>query len=83
MRADGSDKRRLTPGRYFDEQPTYSPNGKLIVFFRFEFHESGLEGLGTFTMGANGKNVRKIDDGIGDRLDWQPLGGDQLWQPFP
>jgi TolB protein len=76
MSADGSDKRRLTLGRYIDRQPTYSPNGKRIVFFRYTFHETGLEGLGTFTMGIHGKNLRMIDDGIGDRLDWQPLPRD-------
>jgi TolB protein len=73
MRVDGSDKRRLTHGLYFDQQPTYSPNGKRIVFFRFEFHETGLKALGTFIIDANGKHVHKIDDGVGDRLDWQPL----------
>jgi TolB protein len=73
MRAGGTDKRRLTPGHYFDEQPTYSPNGKRIVFYRFAFSESGLKAIGTFTIGIRGKNLRKLDDGIGDRLDWQPL----------
>jgi Tol biopolymer transport system component len=72
MRADGSDRRRLTH-EYIDHQPTYSPDGKRIVFFRFLFHETGVEALGTFTIGTDGKHLRKIDDGVGDRLDWQPL----------
>jgi Tol biopolymer transport system component len=69
MRADGSEKRRLTRNRSADGEPSWSPDGTKIVFTR-----SRAGGYGSlFLMEASGQNVRRLTRG--------PYDGGPAWSP--
>ncbi|MBR9862279.1 MAG: Tol-Pal system protein TolB [Rhodobacteraceae bacterium] len=57
MRTDGSQEKLLT-GSFLDEGPTWSPNGRVIMFFRETQGESGAPAL--YSMDVTGQNLRKI-----------------------
>jgi len=55
MNADGSGMRSLTP-KGFNGEPSWSPNGKLIVFDTLRFGKQAILSV----MAANGSRVRKL-----------------------
>ncbi|MDR6263952.1 Tol-Pal system beta propeller repeat protein TolB [Roseobacter sp. N2S] len=57
MQTDGSRERLLT-GSFLDEGPTWSPNGRVIMFFRETQGEAGAPGL--YSMDVTGQNLRRI-----------------------
>ena len=57
MRTDGSQERLLT-GSFLDEGPTWSPNGRVIMFFRETSGASGAPSL--YSVDITGQNLRKI-----------------------
>jgi Tol biopolymer transport system component len=67
MHADGSDQRRLTSVIGYDGGPFFSPDGKRIVWRRFD--ESGLI-ANVWTMNLDGSDQRQITD-FGS-MSWAP-----------
>jgi len=69
MRADGSEQRRLTNAPGYDGGPFFFPDGKRIVWRRFD-----LQGLvaDVWTMNADGTDQRQI-------TDFQSMS----WAPYP
>jgi Tol biopolymer transport system component len=67
MRADGKDARRLTSTAKTDDHPSWSADGKRIVFAR----EGAL-----FVVPAGGGAVRRVGRGFGNAADpaWSPDG---------
>jgi len=59
MNADGSRKRNLTPDRGFDDNPTWSPDGRRIAFLRvtgsYRHH-----GYHLYAVNADGSGLRKL-----------------------
>jgi Tol biopolymer transport system component len=59
MNADGSDLRQLTGGRFYDSHPSFSPDGRRIVFQRavetnpeFDLYSVGVDGYGLLQLTA-------------------------------
>jgi Tol biopolymer transport system component len=67
MRADGSGQKRLTSVQGYDGGPFFSPDGKRIIWRRFD--ETGLI-ANVFTMNPDGTDVRQITD-FG-AMSWAP-----------
>jgi Tol biopolymer transport system component len=67
MRADGSEQRRLTNVVGYDGGPFFSPDGKRIIWRRFDV--TGLI-ANVFTMNPDGSDVRQITD-FG-AMSWAP-----------
>jgi Tol biopolymer transport system component len=67
MRADGSGQKRLTNVPGYDGGPFFSPDGKRIIWRRFD--TSGLI-ANVFTMNPDGSDVRQITD-FG-AMSWAP-----------
>lgn len=67
MRADGSGQKRLTSVSGYDGGPFFSPDGKRIIWRRFD--TSGLI-ANVFTMNPDGSDVRQITD-FG-AMSWAP-----------
>ncbi len=67
MHSDGSQVRRLTQHEGYDGGPFFSPDGKRIVWRRFD-----KEGVNAdiMTMNLNGQDVRQITDDFG--MAWAP-----------
>jgi TolB protein len=85
MRPDGSDLRRLTRNPYAgaecgcDGDPTFSPDGKQIVFARTRSESKGLGAL--FLMARDGSNPRRLTSwrfDPGAQLAWKPDGSQIL-----
>lgn len=57
MRTDGSGERLLT-GSQLEEGPTWSPNGRVIMFFRETPGAGG--GPGVYSVDVTGQNLRKV-----------------------
>jgi TolB protein len=61
MRPDGSQERLLSSS-FLDEGPTWSPNGRVIMFFRET--PGGAEGGGRssrlYSVDITGRNLRKV-----------------------
>ncbi len=57
MRIDGSQE-RLLAGSFLDEGPTWSPNGRVIMFFRETAGANGAPSL--YSVDVTGQNLRKI-----------------------
>ena len=71
MRPDGSGERILTEG-FHNEGPTWSPNGRVIMFFRDEPGENG--GPGLYSVDLTGYNEQPIDtQGFASDPAWSPL----------
>ncbi|HUF87312.1 MAG TPA: Tol-Pal system beta propeller repeat protein TolB [Thermohalobaculum sp.] len=71
MRTDGSDERLLTSS-FLDEGPTFSPNGRVIAFFRVQ---PGTEGRAQLmSVDITGRNLRAVEtpNGASDPA-WSPL----------
>jgi len=75
MRPDGSRERFLTES-FLDEGPTWSPNGRVLMFFRqVPFNERGEGGsYSIWTIDLTGRNERRIET-ESDASDpaWSPL----------
>jgi Tol biopolymer transport system component len=67
MRADGSGQKRLTTVPGYDGGPFFSPDGKRIIWRRFD--TSGLI-ANVFTMNPDGSDVRQVTD-FG-AMSWAP-----------
>ncbi len=67
MNSDGSDQTRLTHSPGYDGGPFFSPDGKRIVWRRFE--ENGAI-ADVYTMLSNGSDVRKITQF--NAMSWAP-----------
>jgi len=71
MRTDGTGERELT-GSFHDEAPTWSPNGRVLMFFREYPGSDRLPKL--FTIDVSGRNLRTVQtpQGASDPA-WSPL----------
>jgi TolB protein len=71
MRPDGSGERVLTEG-YHNEGPTWSPNGRVIIFFREAQGASG--GPSLYSIDLTGYNERRVQTpAFGSDPAWGPL----------
>lgn len=57
MRVDGSQE-KLLAGSFLDEGPTWSPNGRVIMFFRETPGVNGAPSL--YSVDVTGRNLRKV-----------------------
>jgi len=70
MRIDGSGERILAEG-FHNEGPTFSPNGRVIMFFR---DPGGTAGPSLFTIDITGRNELKVPTpGYASDPAWSPL----------
>ena len=71
MRTDGTDERLLTQS-FLDEGPTWSPNGRVIMFFRENAGAQGRPQL--HSVDITGRNLRQVDTPVGaSDPAWSPL----------
>ncbi len=71
MRTDGSGERLLTSS-FLEEGPTWSPNGRVISFFRESRGETG--GPSLYSVDVTGRNERRIaTPGFASAPDWSAL----------
>ena len=76
MRADGTHNRRVTRARspFFDTDPNFSPDGKLITFLRIK-KDHRLQAL--FAVRPDGSALRRLTPyswDVGTKHDWSPDG---------
>lgn len=74
MKTDGSGERLLT-NAYQDEGPTWSPNGRVLMFFRTDPNKVNGKGRSTlWSVDLTGYNEKKVNT-ISDASDpaWSPL----------
>jgi TolB protein len=70
MKPDGSGERILTEG-FHNEGPTFSPNGRVIMFFR---DPGGKSGPSLFTIDITGRNEQRVPTpGYASDPAWSPL----------
>jgi len=70
MRPDGSGERLLTEG-FHNEGPTFSPNGRVIMFFR---DPGGNAGPSLYTIDITGRNEQRVPTpGFASDPAWSPL----------
>ncbi len=70
MKTDGSGERILTSG-FHNEGPTFSPNGRVLMFFR---DPGGTSGPSLFTVDVSGRNEQKVPTpGFASDPAWSPL----------
>lgn len=75
MRPDGSGERVLTDA-WQDEGPTWSPNGRVIIFFRMSRYGPGGSGGGSklWSVDLTGQNERPVPTPLdGSDPAWSPL----------
>ncbi len=75
MRPDGSGERLLSES-YLEESPTWSPNGRVIMFFRqARMDRSGGGGESTlYSVDLTGYNLRQVvTPGSASDPAWSPL----------
>ncbi len=71
MRVDGSGERLLTRS-FLDEGPTWSPNGRVLVFFREERGEAG--GPALYSVDLTGRNLKRLSTpGYASDPNWSRL----------
>jgi len=71
MRVDGSEERLLTAS-FLDEGPTWSPNGRVIMFTRESQGASGAPAL--YSVDITGRNLRRVPtQGAASDPAWSPL----------
>jgi TolB protein len=70
MKPDGSGERLLTEG-YHNEGPTFSPNGRIVMFFR---DPGGSGGPSLYTVDITGRNEQRVPTpGFASDPAWSPL----------
>ncbi len=71
MRTDGSEERLLTSS-FLDEGPTWSPNGRVIMFMRETQGAGGTSSL--YSVDVSGRNLKPVPlpNGASDP-SWGPL----------
>ena len=70
MKPDGSGERILTEG-FHNEGPTFSPNGRVIMFFR---DPGGTSGPSLFTVDISGRNEQRVTTpSYASDPAWSPL----------
>jgi TolB protein len=70
MKPDGSGERILTEG-FHNEGPTFSPNGRVIMFFR---DPGGTSGPSLFTIDISGRNEQRVPTpSFASDPAWSPL----------
>jgi TolB protein len=70
MKPDGSGERVLTEG-FHNEGPTFSPNGRVIMFFR---DPGGTSGPSLFTVDISGRNEQRVPTpSYASDPAWSPL----------
>jgi TolB protein len=70
MKPDGSGERILTEG-FHNEGPTFSPNGRVIMFFR---DPGGSAGPSLYTVDITGRNEQRVQTpGFASDPAWSPL----------
>ena len=71
MRPDGSDERLLTTS-FLDEGPTFSPNGRVLMFSRETPGASGTSQV--MSIDVTGRNLRRVETpGAASDPAWSPL----------
>ena len=71
MKPDGGGERLLT-NAYQDEGPTWSPNGRVVLFFRTIAGRAGTTDL--YSVDLSGQNERKLKTPLdGSDPAWSPL----------
>ena len=71
MNIDGSNERQLTES-YLDESPTWSPNGRVILFSRETKGRNGYNEI--WSVDLTGQNVQRINTpGKSSDPAWSPL----------
>ncbi|MEO0682074.1 MAG: Tol-Pal system beta propeller repeat protein TolB [Pseudomonadota bacterium] len=71
MRTDGSNERLLTAS-FLDEAPTWSPNGRALMFFRETPGPQGASAV--WRVDASGRNLRRVSTpGAASDPSWSPL----------
>lgn len=71
MRTDGSEERLLTAS-FLDEGPTWSPNGRVLMFARETQGAAGASSL--YAVDISGRNLQAVAvDGAGSDPSWGPL----------
>ena len=71
MRTDGSEERLLSAS-FLDEGPTWSPNGRVIMFTRETQGEGGASSL--YSVDITGRVLRQVQTPEG--------GSDPSWSPL-
>ena len=70
MKPDGTGERILTEG-FHNEGPTFSPNGRVVMFFR---DPGGNSGPSLFTVDISGRNEQRVPTpGYASDPAWSPL----------
>ena len=74
MDADGGNPKNLTNNNRFDEDPSWSPDGKRIVFVAFMGGNIDI-----YVMNADGDNQRRLThhDDVDYNPSWSPMGDNQ------
>ena len=71
MNVDGSGERQLTES-YLDEGPTWSPNGRVILFSRGTRGASGFNEI--WSVDLTGQNLRRVTTpGKASDPAWSPI----------
>ncbi|NOX41546.1 MAG: Tol-Pal system protein TolB [Alphaproteobacteria bacterium] len=71
MRLDGSEERLLTSS-FLDEGPTWSPNGRVLMFFRQTRGADGAPSL--YSVDISGRNLKRVNvAGFGSDPSWSGL----------
>lgn len=71
MRVDGTEERLLTAS-FLDEAPTWSPNGRVLMFFRETRGANGAPSI--YSVDISGRNLKKIPTGgFGSDPSWSGL----------
>ena len=63
VKVDGTGLRQLTTGSSFDSNPSFSPNGKRIVFVSDRDHDVKTDRSDIFAMAPSGADQRVLIDG--------------------
>lgn len=73
MNADGSNARQLTPGGGNSQGPSFSPEGKWVVFTAYFDHYGEDHGCEIYVIRTDGTDLRRLTNN--DYCDYQPRWG--------
>jgi Tol biopolymer transport system component len=80
LRADGSDRSKLTDGSTIDHRPKWSPDGKSIVYVAYSKTDAAGKDAGVYIIGADGGNKRQVTGETPSYVRWSPDGSLLLLQ---